>query len=141
MSLFSEFNILFPYLQSVRKLKNYLTFDVEFPNTWKLPKKYVDEKSVMENETTNTNSRSFTFVSEFKELNVEKQISNIKNIISYNKEREAKDKLFQQKINELKNIFEKQKLDELQNLKFDLLTDKIDLEDNEEETNKVGNTD
>jgi hypothetical protein len=141
MSLFTEFNILFPYLQSVRKLKNYLTFDVEFPNTWKLPKKYVDEKSVMENESSTTNNRSFTFVTEFKEVNVEKLISNIKSIISYNKEREAKDRLFQQKINELKNIFEKQKLDELQSLKFELLTDKLDLEDNEEETDKVGNPD
>ena len=141
MSLFSEFNILFPYLQSVRKLKNYLTFDVEFPNTWKLPKKYVDEKSVMENDSTNTGMRSFTFVSEFKEINVEKQISNIKSIISYNKEREAKDKLFQQKINELKNIFEKQKLDDLQGLKFEILSDKLNLEDNEEETDKVGNPD
>ena len=44
--MFQEFNILFPYLQSVRKLKNYLSFDIEFPDTWKLPKKFVDEKKV-----------------------------------------------------------------------------------------------
>ena len=43
MSLYKEFSILFPYLQSVRKIKTYLTFDVSFPNTWKLPKKFVDK--------------------------------------------------------------------------------------------------
>ena len=46
MSLFTEFNILFPYLQSVRKIETYLSFDVQFPDTWKLPKKYVNEKSL-----------------------------------------------------------------------------------------------
>ena len=107
MSMFQEFNILFPYLQSVRKLKNYLSFDIEFPDTWKLPKKFVDEKSVLE-------------------------ITNIKNIIAYNKEREDKDRLFQQKIEELKNIFEKQKLNDLQGLKFEIKLPKIELEDDEE---------
>ena len=41
MSLYKEFSSLLPYLQSVRKLENYLSFDVSFPKTWKLPKKYI----------------------------------------------------------------------------------------------------
>ena len=133
MSMYQEFNILFPYLQSVRKLKNYLSFDIEFPDSWKLPKKFVDEKSVMENKTTTPNTRLFSFVTEFNETSVDSQITNIKNIISYNKEREEKDRLFQQKIDELKHIFEKQKLNDLQGLKFELKTPKIELEDDEEE--------
>jgi cysteinyl-tRNA synthetase len=131
--MYQEFNILFPYLQSVRKLKNYLSFDIEFPDSWKLPKKFVDEKSVMENKTTTPNTRLFSFVTEFNETSVDSQITNIKNIISYNKEREEKDRLFQQKIDELKHIFEKQKLNDLQGLKFELKTPKIELEDDEEE--------
>jgi hypothetical protein len=137
MSLFKEFNILFPYLQSVRKMKNYLSFDIEFPNTWKLPKKFVDEKSVVENDPTNVGVRFFSFVTQFNEQSVENQISNIKNIIAYNKEREEKDRLFQQKIDELKHIFEKQKLNDLQGLKFEINNPKIELEDDEEE-NQVG---
>ena len=43
MSLYKEFSTLLPYIQSVRKLKNYLSFDVSFPKTWKLPKKYVEK--------------------------------------------------------------------------------------------------
>ncbi len=133
MSMFQEFNILFPYLQSVRKLKNYLSFDIEFPDTWKLPKKFVDEKSVLESKTQNPNVRLFSFFSEFNEQLIDNQITNIKNIIAYNKEREDKDKLFQQKIDELKHIFEKQKLNDLQGLKFEIKSPKIELEDDEEE--------
>ena len=48
MSLYKEFSVLFPYLQSVRKIKSFLSFDVSFPKTWKLPKKYVDEEKLME---------------------------------------------------------------------------------------------
>lgn len=133
MSMFQEFNILFPYIQSVRKLKTYLSFDIEFPDTWKLPKKFVDEKSVLENKTSTPNARLFSFVSEFNEQSVDSQITNIKNIIAYNKEREEKERLFQQKIDELKNIFEKQKLNDLQGLKFEIKSPKIELEDDEEE--------
>jgi hypothetical protein len=63
MSLYKEFSSLLPYLQSVRKLENYLSFDVSFPNTWKLPKKYVDEEKVMEQPTKIENHRFFSFVS------------------------------------------------------------------------------
>ena len=65
MGLFKEFSVLFPYLQSVRKLKTYLSFDIEYPNTWKLPKKYVNEEKVVETKTSKEGVRSFSFVSEF----------------------------------------------------------------------------
>ena len=138
MGLFEEFSILFPYLQSVRKIKNYLSFDIEFPETWKLPKKYVNEKSVMENEKTTPGYRFFSFVAEFSEISTNELISSIKNIISYNKEREEKDRLFQHKVNELKAIFEKQNLNSLQALKFDINEPKIELEDDEETTEPTG---
>ncbi len=100
MGLFNEFNILFPYLQSVRKLKNYLSFDIHFPENWKLPKKYVNEKSVVENEKNTVGYRFFSFVAEFNEQSVNEITDSIKNVIAYNKEREEKDRLFQSKVNE-----------------------------------------
>ena len=67
-------------------------------------------------------------------------VNTIKNF-KYNKEREEKDKLFQTKVNELKSIFEKQNLDNLQALKFEISDDqKIELEDGEENTNPVRNS-
>jgi hypothetical protein len=133
MSLYKEFSILFPYLQSVRKIKTYLTFDVSFPNTWKLPKKFVNEEKVMEQTTTIPNERLFSFVSEITEEDVEKASGNIQNIIKYNLEREEKEKLFDSKVNELKMIFEKQNLNNLKSLQFDIKKSKIELVDNEEE--------
>ena len=138
MSLYKEFSILFPYLQSVRKIKTYLTFDVSFPNTWKLHKKFLNEEKVMEQTTTIPNERLFSFVSEITEEDVEKASGNIQNIIKYNLEREEKEKLFDSKVNELKMIFEKQNLNNLKSLQFDIKKSKIELVDNEEEIDTTG---
>ena len=132
MSIYKEFTILVPYLQSVRKLKSYLSFDIEFPDTWKLPKKFVNEEKVIENQKSNTGHRSFSFVSEFSEKLVDETIFNIKNIIAYNKEREEKERLFQIKVDELKKMFEKENLNNLQALKFEITENKIELDDKEE---------
>jgi signal recognition particle subunit SEC65 len=138
MSLFKEFTILFPYLQSVRKLKTYLSFDIEFPESWKLPKKYVNEEKVVENEKSKQGYRFFSFVSEFDEKSVDEIISNIKNIIAYNKEREDKERLFQLKVDELKKMFEKENLGNLQALKFEITEEKIELDDSEETIKPIG---
>ena len=133
MSLYKEFSSLLPYLQSVRKLKEYFSFDVSFPITWKLPKKYVDENRVVEQDSKTSTHRFFSFVSEINEEDVDRITSNIKSIVKYNLEREEKEQLFENKVNELKGIFEKQNLKNLKNLKFQLNTNKIELEDDEEE--------
>jgi hypothetical protein len=132
MSLFKEFSQLLPYLQSVRKLEKYLSFDVQFPKTWKILKKYVNEEKVLQQESKNTEERLFSFISEINEDDVNLTIDNIKNIISYNLELEMKEKLFDDKVNELKNIFEKQNLNSLKNLQFQIPKNKIKLSDDEE---------
>ena len=134
MSLYKEFSSLFPYLQSVRKLKNYLSFDVSFPESWKLPKKYVEEDKILQQESPIQGEKLFSFVSEFNEQEVEKIVGNVKSIINYNMEREEKERLFQSKVDELKNVFEKQTLTNLKNLKFDIKSPQtLELEDNEDE--------
>jgi hypothetical protein len=133
MSLYQEFSTLFPYLQSVRKIKNYLTFDVSFPTNWKLPKRFVDESKVLEQQSQIPNERLFSFVAEIDEKNIEQLSRNIQNIIKHNLDREEKEKLFQDKVEELKGLFEKTNLNNLKQLKFDIKTAKIQLEDDEEE--------
>ena len=110
---------------SVRKLKTYLTIDVEFPDHWKIPKKYVQEDKVVENERVNEGLRFFSFVCEFNEQSLETTVDSIKKIISFNKEIEMKEKLLKQKIDELKRIFQSEKLESLQGLKFDLIEEKL----------------
>jgi hypothetical protein len=141
MSLYKEFSTLFPYLQSVRKIKNYLTFDISFPTTWKLPKKYVDENKIMEQESQIPNERLFSYVSEITEEDIEKVYTNLKNIIRYNLDREEKDRLFESKVQELKKIFEKQNLEKLKGLYFDIDEPKLikpTLEDDEEQIDTTG---
>jgi hypothetical protein len=140
MSLYKEFSSLLPYLQSVRKLESYLSFDVSFPTTWKLPKKFVDEEKVMEQTSKIEGHRFFSFVAEISEQSVELLSNNLKSIIKYNHDREEKERLFQNKVEELKNIFEKQDLTSLKGLNFELKTGKIELEDEEESVEGVGVT-
>lgn len=141
MSFYKEFIELSPYLQSVRKIKNYVSFDINFPVTWKLPKIYVDESKVMEHESSNSNERLFSYVSDLTEESINKVQNNIKNIIKYNLEREEKEKLFELKVEELKKIFEKQNLEKLKSLQFSLTEKKpkieLNYEDIEQTTNGV----
>ena len=53
--MYNEFKDIFNYLVSIRKLKTYLSIDIEFPITWKIPKRFVDEDKIMENQKKNLN--------------------------------------------------------------------------------------
>ena len=134
MSLYKEFSSLLPYLQSVRKLENYLSFDVSFPKNWKLLKRFVDEEKVMEQPSKIENERMFSFVAEINEESVSLIGQNVRGIINYNLELEEKEKLFQNKVDELKSIFEKSNLNNLKGLSFEIKPKpkKITLEDGEE---------
>jgi hypothetical protein len=134
--MYKELKDIFNYLVTVRVLKTYLSIDVEFPIGWKIPKKFVQEDKIMENEKMNKDKRFFSFVSEFDEEALNTTLKSIKSIISYNKEIELKEKLLKQKIDELKKIFESEHLDSLQNLKFELLEEKLN--DGEEDFNERG---
>jgi hypothetical protein len=132
--MYNEFKDIFQFLISVRKLKTYISIDVEFPLTWKIPKRFVQEDKIIENQKVNNNARFFSFVSEFNEIILNQTVENIKNIISYNKEIEMKERLLKQKIDELKRIFESENLEHLQTLKFELLEEKLN--DGEEDFNE-----
>jgi hypothetical protein len=138
MGIYKELVDIYEYLISARKLEKYLSIDIEFPLTWKLPKKYVSEDRVIEIDSPGGNKRCFSFISEFNEKSLEITTNSIKNIILYNKEIELKEKLLQQKINELKNIFQTQDLNHLKSLKFDILNENF--EDGEETINTGGET-
>jgi hypothetical protein len=138
MSIYKEFSDFYPYIQSIRKLKTFLSFDMSFPNEWKLPKKFIQENNVVENESQDPTKRLISFVSEFEEEKINSIAASIKNVIKYNKELEEKERLFNMKVKELKTIFEKQNLTILKDLKFDLETDKLKLEDDEQDTNREG---
>jgi hypothetical protein len=123
MSLYKEIAPLFEYLNQIRKLENYIVFDMIFPKTWKIPKKFIIEDKFLNNGSTE-DSLLLSFISEYDESEINKNQQNILGIINYNLEREAKEKLLESKISELRNIFEKEPLDALKILKFELKSEK-----------------
>jgi hypothetical protein len=133
MSLYKEFSELLPYIQSIRKIKSYLSFDINFPNTWKLPKKYIVEDKILEHESQVSGHRFISFVSEITEEDIELTSDNIRKIVKYNLDREEKEKLFEVKVNELKTLFDRQNLTTLKELQFEIKTNKITLDDTEDE--------
>ena len=137
--MYKELSDIFPYLISIRKLENYVSLDIEFPSTWKLPKKYVDPETTVEQQATKDNVRCFSFATQFDESQIIRIFQNVKGIISWNREREMKEKLLQDKDNELKTFFEKNSLDSLQNLQFNIQNNlgKLELEDEAKDTELV----
>lgn len=130
MNLHQQLESIFPYMISIRKLDTYLSFDIEFPTTWKLPKKYVDEKMILEQENQKEGFRCFSFATSFEDSTINLLFENLKNIIKYNLEREEKEKLFETKVKELKNVFDKSNLDDLKELEFNLRKEfKVELDD------------
>jgi hypothetical protein len=137
--IFSQFiNKVNKYLKSVRVLKNYISFDMIFPNTWLVLKKYPEGIEVLQNETED--GRIVTsFVCENNKTLIDILEQTMDNYIKTNIEREEKEKLFKSKVRELQNIFEKEKLENLKSLKFDIEELTKILEDESEEIN-IANT-
>jgi predicted DNA binding protein len=133
--IFSEFiNKVNKYLKSVRILKNYISFDMIFPETWTTIKKFPEGIEIIQNE--NNDGKIITsFVCENKNTLIDTLEKSMDTFIKSNIEREEKEKLFKSKVQELKNIFEKEKLENLKGLKFDVEELTKLLENDEKETN------
>ena len=123
------------YLKSVRILKNYVTFDMIFPQTWMLLKKSPENIEILQN-TDKDGSLITSFVCVNNSSLIDVIESTIQKIVKTNIEREEKEKLFKNKVQELKQIFEKENLENLKALKFDLeeLTSLMTQEDDEVDT-------
>ena len=119
MSLYKELSPFVEYIHSIRKLKNYLSFDMLFPTKWSIPKTLVEEGQLVVFETDNQNFKGISFVAPINESEVSKTLTKVAKIIKLNKEKELKEKLFKQTVEQLKSTFEKTDLDKLKNLYFD----------------------
>lgn len=150
MSLYKELSPFVEYIQSIRKLKNYFSFDMVFPSKWSMPKSMVDESQIVGFQSEIPNMKGISFVSVIEESEVSKTIVRIQKIIKLNKEKEIKEMLFKQTVEQLKSTFEKTDLDKLKSLYFDfddredtpeldvdLDEDNNDLEDEQYEQEKV----
>lgn len=119
MSFYSEVDKIIEYVNSIRKLEKYLSFDLTFPNTWSVLKTQVDETKTVFHKN-DEKGKTVSFLSEINEESITEIIQRIEKIVHFNKEKEEKQRLFNEKVSELKFLFEKEGLDELKTLKFDL---------------------
>jgi len=123
MSFYKELVPFMDYIHSIRKLENYLSFDIKFPVKWSLPKNINEEGQIIPFEVGVENFKGWSFVSKLDESEVSLVLTKILKIIKYNKEREIKEKLFKETVDRLKSTFEKTDLDKLQKLYFDFESD------------------
>jgi hypothetical protein len=50
---------IFPYLHSIRKIKTYLSFDLNFPETWKYPTMIMEKLQYTQNDANGNKIISF----------------------------------------------------------------------------------
>lgn len=141
MSFYKEIFPFTDYLQSVRKIENYFSFDMMFPTKWSLPKTIIDENKVVGYEVTDTNYKGITFVTLIDEKDVAQTLLRIAKIIKLNKEKEQKEVLFRQTIDKLKKTFEQTDLDSLQKLYFDFEKEETELNIEDEPKNTISEMD
>jgi hypothetical protein len=122
MSLYTTIEPIIDSLISIRKMENFLVFDIKIPRKWKLLKKFIKEDKFLDNGLIDDDFRSVSFICEVSETEIEETQKSIIGIINFNVELEEKELLLENKINELKGIFEKENLDSLKKLEFKMKT-------------------
>jgi hypothetical protein len=119
MNLYNEIAPFVDYLISIRKLENYLSFDMQFPAKWSIPKSLLEEGNIVSFEINNQNFKGISFVSLIDDIQINNVLNKVTRVIKLNKEKELKEKLFKETIENLKSTFETNSLEKLQNLYFD----------------------
>jgi hypothetical protein len=122
-------------LKSIRVIKDYVSFDLNLPTKWMIPKKYEDIKEL---NIVKTNEDTISFVTKFDEESIEILENSINEIIKFNIEREEKENLFRNKVQELKGIFDKENINELRTLKFEFNELEDFIKNNEDEQSTEG---
>jgi hypothetical protein len=134
MSFYGEISPFIDFIHSVRKLKNYLSFDVKFPDKWIIPKSILEDTQLVTFEVDDPTLKGISFVCEIKDENINIVLNKINKIIKINREKELKEKLFRQMVDKLKVTFDSNNLEVLQNLYFDFQKDEPNLEFEDEES-------
>ena len=123
MSIYKELLPYIDYIHSIRKLENYLSFDMKFPVKWVMIKSVMEESQIVPFDVGAENWKGLSFVSKIEDNEITICLSKIQKIIKVNKEKEIKEKLFKETVDRLKTTFEKTDLDKLQKLYFDFEND------------------
>ena len=116
MTLYTVLNQFENFFVAIRRLETHISLDVKFPANWSMPKSTTTEFQVVPFDYKEEGWRGMSFVWEFDEKTVQKNVEMILKVIKLNREREEKERLFQNVVAELKKTFERTDLKHLQNL-------------------------
>lgn len=138
MTFYSHLQKIIEFTSSIRKLENFVSFDMSFPKTWGLIKSLPNETQIVPFETQDDKVKGVSFVCEFSEENVEKTMDVILKVIRLNKERELKEKLFKEVVAQLKNTFESNDLSTLEKLHIGFEQNEVIETEDETGTESIG---
>jgi hypothetical protein len=120
--VFESIKSLRPHFHSLREIESNVSLDIKLPLTWKyeeIVKPYRSLKVKIQDK--NEKFTLLSLISSSTQEGYEVAFACALEIITINKEDEAKQKLFQQKVMELQELFKKESLDKLKDI--NLLTD------------------
>lgn len=132
MSFYKEILPYVDYLHSVRKLENYITFDLKFPMNWGIPKSMTESEGIVPFDSGSQNLKGISFVCQVDDQSIGSTLSKIQKVIKLNKDKEMKEKLFKETIDSLKKTFETTDLDTLKRLYIDFESDVKNLENGDQ---------
>jgi len=119
MNFYSSLEPFVDFLHSIRRLENYLSFDILIPKTWGVPKSLQTEGQIVPFESPKGEDfKGISIVCEINQPEIDKAIQGILKLIKLNKEREEKANLFNEVVANLKKTFENTELDNLKRLNF-----------------------
>ncbi len=119
MSFYQNISGFIEYVFSIRKLNNFISFDMVFPVEWGVPKSIANENKIVPFEPKESTLKGISFVCEMNEQDIEENISKIKKTIKLNKDKEQKELLFRETVERLKKTFESNDIEKLKNISID----------------------
>lgn len=135
--MYKEITELRPYFHSLREFNKEVSFDLKLPLSWEItPDSSVFKSVIFKEQDKNEKTKLVSYIAPKTEAGYVEVFKCVKHVITFNLEKERKERLLEEKINELKKLFQDKDLELLETLKFDELygrerTEGIGLPDSE----------
>lgn len=109
-----------PYFRSLREFNSDVSLDINVPITWDIIPEITNFPNIIyKQQDTNEISQLISYVTKKDQKGYDELLSCVKLVITFNLEREKKEKLLEEKIIELKKLFQERNLESLEKLKFE----------------------
>ena len=118
MTFQNVITFLFPYLSSIKRLKQYIAIEMIFPKNLDFPSHILEKVQAEQNEKYTGEGYFLIFVSELDEPKLNNLLDTIADLITHNLEKLEKEMILREKVQELKEIFKIKTLEEIKNIQI-----------------------